>query len=255
MDLSFSKNDHFSPPLDSLRSWVLSARSEVLALLYGRSGSFHTVEKKFWVLTCTSGLQWWSLVDLYWTSLSQKSTTSLLLSIPYVVGFSVRALRCLLYYTVEAVSSTQWRKLLSSDLHTWPPMVVFNWPLLDLYFSKNNHSSPPLDSLCSWVLSGRSEVVALLYSRSGSFQTVEKNYWVLTCTHGLQWWSLVDLYWTSLSQKMTTSLLLSIPYVVRFSVRALRCLLYYNVEAVSSTQWRKIIEFWLPYVESNVGFV
>ena len=41
-------------------------------------------------------------------------------------GFSVRALRCLLYYTVEGVSSTQWRKLLSSDLHTWPPMVVFN---------------------------------------------------------------------------------------------------------------------------------
>ena len=39
---SFSKNDYFSPPLDSLHSWVLSSRSEVLAYYIS---SFHTVEK------------------------------------------------------------------------------------------------------------------------------------------------------------------------------------------------------------------
>ena len=39
---SFSKNEYFSPPLDSLHIWVLSLCSEVLAYYIG---SFHTVEK------------------------------------------------------------------------------------------------------------------------------------------------------------------------------------------------------------------
>ena len=88
VNLSFSKNNHFSPPLDSLCSWVLSARSEEHA-----------------------------------------------------------------YYTVEAVPSTQWRKsILSSDLHIWLPMVVFDQPLgwfmlVDLSLLKTNLFSLPLNSL------------------------------------------------------------------------------------------------------------
>ena len=52
----------------------------------------------------------------------------------------------------------------------WPPMAVFVQPFSS--FSKNDYFSPPLDSLHSWVLSSRSEVLAYYI---GSFHTVEKN--------------------------------------------------------------------------------
>ena len=117
MDLSFSKNDHFSPPLDSLRSWVLSAPSEVLA--------YYTVE-------AVLSTQWRKKIEFRLAELApngglyltfggpfffEKQPLLLLLSIPYVVGFSVRAQRCLLTILSKRFLPHSGENLMGSKLY------------------------------------------------------------------------------------------------------------------------------------------
>ena len=147
--------------LNSLRSWVLSTHSEVLA--------YYTIE-------AVPSTQWRKFIGFrlaYMASngslcsafhfFSQNINTSLLISIPYVVGFSVRAQRCLLTIPLKGFLPYSRENLLGYELHIWPPMAVFVQPCI--FFLKEN----------------------------------------------------------------TTSLLLWIPYLVWFSVRAQRCLLTHGL--------------------------
>ena len=116
MDLSFSKNDHFSPPLDSLRSWVLSARSEVL-LYYTVEAVPSTQWRKsngFQVLYMSSYGGLCSAFQFF----SQEPTTSLLLSIPYLVWFSVSAQRCLLTILSKRFLPHSGENLMGYNLYT-----------------------------------------------------------------------------------------------------------------------------------------
>ena len=61
---------------------------------------------------------------------SEKINTSLLLSIPYVVGFSVRTQRCLLIILSKGFLPHSRENFLSYELHIWPPMAVFVQPFI-----------------------------------------------------------------------------------------------------------------------------
>ena len=127
VDLSFSKNDHFSPPLDSLRSWVLSAHSEVLAY-YIVEAVFSTQWKKILgsIYMASNG----SLCSTF-QFFSWKKISFLPLSIPYLVGFSVRAQRCLLYHWSSSFHTVE-KKLVGSDLHTYMASNGGFWSLFGL---------------------------------------------------------------------------------------------------------------------------
>ena len=224
MDLSFSKNDHFSPPLDSLRSWVLSARSEVLAYytveavpstqwrksilssdlhLCASNGVFwspfglihvgvpfslktnlislnslcswvlsaHSEVLAYYTIEAVPSTQWRKSIGFRFAYMasngglclafwffSEKINASLLLSIPYVVGFSVRTQRCLLIILSKGFLPHSRENFLSYELHIWPPMAVFVQPCN--FFTKKYNFSPPLNFLRSLVLIVCSEVLA-----------------------------------------------------------------------------------------------
>ena len=156
-------------------------------LLYRPSGSFHTVENFSWVPTCIYGLQWRSLFSL--SVFSPKITTSLLLSILYAIGLSVHTLRCLLTIYRQS-SSTQWTKrILSSDLHIWPPIGVFyhhlDWFML-VYIPLFKTNLFSLNSLHSLVLSDLFEVHVDYTIEAVPSTTWRKILWVLTCTFSLR---------------------------------------------------------------------
>ena len=145
LDLSFSKNDHFSPPLDSLRSWVLSARSEVLAYYtveavpstqWRKSNGFQLVYKYYYIVY---DLQWQSLFSLLVFFSRNYHFYPPLYSLRSWV-LSAR-LEVLAYYIVEAVLSTRWKKNIGFHLYGLQWHSLFS---LSVFFSKKDQFSPPV---------------------------------------------------------------------------------------------------------------
>ena len=153
-----------------------------------------------------------------------KPTSSL--SIPCVVGFSVRTQRCLLTIPSKPFLPHSGENLLDSDLHIWPPMAVFVQPFS--FFSKNYHFSSPVNSLRNWALSSHSKVLAY-YIPSKQFHTVDKKDFEFWLAHMASNRSFFITIWIGscwcifLYSKPTSSL--SIPCIVWFSVTSLRCML------------------------------